>query len=140
MTKSSNLFTSMFMPSYIDKSLALLRITFGILMVRHGYGKLVHFSDYAPEFYSLFGIGSEISLALAVFAEVFCSILLCLGLFTRFALIPLIITMLVAFFIIHAADPFGDKEMAFIYLMTYIILFLTGPGKVSLDYKIFGPK
>lgn len=63
-----------------------------------------------------------------------------MGLFTRFALIPLIITMVVAGFVIHANDPLFDrgpsKELALMYLFPYIILFLTGPGRFSLDHVI----
>jgi putative oxidoreductase len=71
---------------------------------------------------------------LVVFAELFASILLLAGLASRMALIPLIINMLVAFFIVHAADPFANKELAFLYLIVYIALMITGPGKFSIDY------
>ena len=73
-------------------------------------------------------------------AEVVAAILLILGLGTRFVLIPLIITMLVAFFIVHADDPFSKKELALLYLIPFISLFLTGPGKYSLDALIFKTK
>lgn len=58
-----------------------------------------------------FGLGPAPSLALAVFAEVFCSILIMLGIFTRLSVIPLIITMLVAWLMVHISDPFGDQEL-----------------------------
>ena len=83
------------------------------------------------------GLGSELSLFMAVFAEVFCSVLLILGLGTRFAVIPLIITMLVAVFIVHAGDPFGSMEKAVLYLLVYISLLAGGSGKYSLDEKLF---
>ncbi len=73
------------------------------------------------------------SLALAVFAEVFCSILIMLGLFTRLSAIPLIITMLVAWLMVHISDPFGDMELPVFYLVSYVVLFLQGAGWYSLD-------
>jgi putative oxidoreductase len=62
-----------------------------------------------------------------------CGVLVAAGLFTRLALIPLIVTMAVAVFIIHADDPFGDKEHALLFLVPYVALLFTGPGKWSLD-------
>jgi putative oxidoreductase len=73
---------------------------------------------------------------LVVFAEFFCSLFLILGLFTRLATIPLIITMCVALFKAHNAEVFGDGQMAALYLAGYVALFLTGPGKISVDGMI----
>ncbi len=39
----------------------------------------------------------------------------------------------VAFFMVHAGDPFGKKELAFVYLVIFTALALTGPGRFSLD-------
>jgi putative oxidoreductase len=72
-------------------------------------------------------------LILTVFAEFVCSILLIVGLGTRLALIPLIITMLVAVFIVHAPDGMDKKEHGLMYLLPYFALFLLGSGKFSLD-------
>ena len=79
------------------------------------------------------GIGAGLSFHLVLFAEFVCAILLMLGLATRLALIPLIIAMLVAAFVAHADDPFGKKEMALLYLVVFITLLITGPGKYSID-------
>ena len=67
-----------------------------------------------------------------------CSIFLILGLWTRLALMPLIITMLVAVFIVHGADPFAKKELGLMYLIGYISIFIAGAGKYSIDRKIQG--
>jgi putative oxidoreductase len=61
---------------------------------------------------------------------------LVLGLFTRYASIPSIIAMLVAVFVAHADDPFKEAEHAFLYLIAYIVILFTGPGKYSLDALI----
>jgi putative oxidoreductase len=82
------------------------------------------------------GVGEEASLILTVFAEFVCGILLAIGLFTRAALVPLMVTMVVAVFIIHADDPFSKQEFGLLYLIPYVTLFLTGPGKLSLDKKL----
>jgi putative oxidoreductase len=120
-------------PLSLDLGLLVVRLSLAVFMLAHGYPKLIHYADRMEKFSDPFGLGSPTSLALAVFAEFFCSILLALGLFTRFALVPLIITMATAAFIAHAGDPFGDREKALLYLLPYLGLFFTGPGKISLD-------
>ena len=45
----------------------------------------------------------------------------------------MIITMFVAFFLAHADDPFSQKEKALLFLISYITLFFTGPGKFALQ-------
>lgn len=116
--------------------LLLLRLTAGGFMLTHGWPKLANFSSRASQFPDPLGVGSELSLALAVFAEFFCALLLVLGLFTRAALTQLIATMAVAGFIVHAADPFQRKELAFVYLGMFLCLFLTGPGDFSLGRRL----
>ena len=83
------------------------------------------------------GLGSEVSLVLTAFAEAVCGLLVILGLGTRWATIPLIIAMVVAGLIHHAADPFGGKEKPLLFLLIFVVLLLTGGGKYSLDRKLF---
>lgn len=117
-----------------DIGLLAARIVFGLGMAYgHGWDKLIHFGEKANGFPEVLGIGSEISLALAVFSEFFCAILLALGFASRFVLIPLIITMAVAVFDVHAGDPFSSMEKGVLYLGAYLTLFFTGPGKISID-------
>lgn len=120
-----------------DIGLLLLRFTFGGLMIaNHGLKKLNKLLAGGDiKFADPIGLGMELSLQLTVFAEIICAGLLIIGAFTRFALIPLIFTMLVAIFVIHWADPFGDKEGAFVFLIPYVILFVKGAGKYSVDSR-----
>ena len=117
-------------------AMLLLRLISGGLMMHHGYGKLVHFSDMQHKFMDFMGIGMTASLALVVFAEFFCGLFLIIGLFTRLATIPLLITMCVALFKAHNSDVFGDGEMATLYLGAFLTLLIVGPGKVSVDAMI----
>ncbi len=82
------------------------------------------------------GLGATLTLILAVFSEVVCSILIGIGLGTRLASIPLMFTMFVAAFITHGADPFGKKEMALLYLLFYLALLVIGSRKYSIDYLL----
>jgi len=118
----------------------LLRVGFGVLMIpQHGYAKLVGFSAYKDKFMDFLGLGSTVSLSLAIFAEFFCSILLVFGLFTRLATIPLLTTMLIAMGV-HNWAFFGEYELATAYFIAYAAILWIGPGNYSIDYLLFKRK
>ncbi len=121
-------------------ALLLLRLWLGLSMFfLHGLDKLIHFGGKASKFPDLLGLGSTSALALAVFAEVFCSAMLVLGLLSRFAAFSLCITMLVAYALVHklALSGASSGELAFIYLGGYVALLLAGPGRYSADACLF---
>ena len=120
----------------VDIGLLWLRLTTGGLMLAmHGWGKMLKlFADGPIKFADPIGLGAGPSLVMAVGAEVLCAALLIIGLATRFAAIPLVITMIVAAFIVHGADPFQKKEFALLYAIPYLTLVFTGPGRLSIDH------
>jgi putative oxidoreductase len=117
-------------------AMLVLRLGVGVLMLMHGYDKLIHFGAKQHSFMNFLGIGSTMSLALVVFAEFFCSLFLILGLFTRLATIPLIIATCVMVFKAHKGEVFGDGEHATLYLVGYLVLLLVGPGRASVDSMV----
>jgi putative oxidoreductase len=118
----------------LDIGLLLLRLaTGGTMVVAHGLGKLMSYSGMLATFPDPLGIGSRLTLTIAIFAEVFCSLLIVIGLSTRLATLPLIGTMFSAFFIVHMGDAWNVREPAFIYGMAFVVLFCTGPGALSMD-------
>ena len=117
-----------------DLGLLALRLGVGgMMLLGHGWPKLSKFSALADKFPDPLGVGSQLSLIMAVFGEVFCAALLMLGLLTRLAAIPFLTTMLVAAIIIHGGDPWAKKELALLYAVPAVTLLLTGPGGLSLD-------
>lgn len=130
------LFTIGYSASAFNIALFILRVGAGILMLHHGYDKLVHFQDYAPKFINFLGLGGNVSLSLVIFAEFFCAIFLILGLFSRLAAIPLIIDMTVAIAKGHNMDLLGDGERPALFLLIFIAILFIGPGKVSVDGMI----
>jgi putative oxidoreductase len=122
-------------------ALLVLRFWIGLeMLVVHGVEKLVNFQSTSAEFPDPIGVGSTVSLALVVFAEVVCSLFIILGLLTRGCALVLMINMSVAFFMVHKgalSGPHSD-ELALVYLMAYFVLFLAGPGRVSADRIFFG--
>ena len=120
----------------VSAAMLLLRLGLGILMIHHGYDKLVHYSEKHNSFMNFMGMGSSVSYTLIVFAEFFCSLFLIIGLFTRLAAIPLIIATLVMVFKAHNGDVFGDGETAALFFTGYLVLLFVGPGRISVDSMI----
>ena len=119
--------------------LFILRATVSCFMLVHGIGKwqmLMSGAD-TSQFPDPLGVGHSASLSLAVFAEVICSGLLFIGFATRLVVIPLIVTMITAVFVIHGDQGFQERELAALYLLIYLVLFVTGSGKYSIDHFIY---
>ena len=112
-----------------------VRLFFGVLFFVHGLDKLMNFSVLSETYPSFFGLGSYMTLMLAVFSEFCCSLFLIAGLLERIMVLPMIVAMGVAFFDVHDA-MMPEGELSLIYLVMFIILFFTGPGRYSLDYLI----
>jgi putative oxidoreductase len=113
--------------------LLILRISVGLFMLTHGMPKLMKLMQGNTSFADPLGLGETISLLLTLFAEVICSLFIILGLGTRLATIPLIITMSVAAFVANSDQPFAKKEMALLYLLIYLCLLFLGSGSFSVD-------
>ncbi|XDD49632.1 DoxX family protein [Leptospira sp. WS92.C1] len=124
-------------PLNTDIAALLLRLTFGGLFVYHGFPKLFEFDQALAVFPDVIGIGSKTSLILVIFAEFFCGFFVAFGLLTRLTVIPIFITMTVAFFIAHANDPFQMKMLPFLYWLLSYVIFALGSGKYSIDRLIF---
>jgi putative oxidoreductase len=129
----SQFFSTKYKPGAIDFSLFLLRLTSGGLMTKHGFDKLIHFTEKVKNFPDPIHIGKTLSLSLVIFAEFFCAVLLIFGLLTRLAAIPLVICFSIILFLIHKGQVFSEGETAALFLAMFLVLLLTGPGKFSLD-------
>lgn len=118
--------------SKVSTLLLIARVLFGLLLAHHGLQKLMGFDAMSTQFPDPLGIGSEASLILAIFAELICSIAFIFGILTRLVVIPMMFTLLIAFFAVHGGS-ISVGELAFVYLMVFILLFVAGPGKYSVD-------
>ena len=127
------LLSTKYSASAFNTAIFILRVGAGILMAAHGYDKLVHFKQYSAHFINFLGLGQSTSLALVIFAEFFCSIFVILGLFTRLAVIPIMMVMLVATFKAHNLDFFGDAEHPTLFFLVFLTILFVGPGRVSVD-------
>jgi putative oxidoreductase len=119
----------------INFGLLLFRVGVSGAMLTHGYGKLLKVLAGDFSFGDPIGLGPTASLILCTLAEFIAPLLLIVGWKTRWFALLASINMLVAFIIAHDGDAFAKKEKAFLYLIAFITLYFTGPGKYSLGYK-----
>ena len=134
------MFYNFLFPNYCrEKVVSLLilavRVFFGILFFTHGVSKLMNFNYLVDSYPDVLGFGSYMSLMVTIFCEFCCSMFLVAGLLQRIVLLPMIAAMAVAFFDVHDA-VFPEGELAFIYMIVFLMLFFTGPGRYSVDYLL----
>lgn len=129
------LFPQHFRGKGVSLLLLVVRVFFGVLFFTHGLEKMMNFQQLSDSYPSVLGFGSYMILMVTIFCEFCCSLFLISGLLTRIMTLPMIVAMGVAFFDVHDA-MIPEGELALIYMTVFIILFLTGPGRYSMDYLI----
>ena len=133
------LYQFMFPNHFRGKGISLLilafRIFLGVMIFNHGLSKLYNFEQLSFTFPDVFCLGSYTSLMLVIFIEFCCSLFLMFGLLVRITVIPLMISLAVAFFDVHNAQ-LPEGELSLVYLVLVVLLYFMGPGRYSLDYLI----
>lgn len=117
----------------LDWVLLALRIIVGGLMLVHGIQKAVNYEALSATFPDPICLGGGLSLGLAVFAELACSLGVIFGVLYRLALIPMIFTMCVAAFVVMRHAPWSSQELPVMYLALLVLMFAAGAGRLSVD-------
>ena len=130
------LFSAKYSAGAVNAGMFILRVGCGILLFNHGYQKITHFSNTADHMPALFGLSGTIKASLVIFAEFFCTLLVMLGLFTRLACVPIVISLGIAVFKAHNMDVFGQGQAATLFLVAFAAILIIGPGKASVDGMI----
>ncbi len=129
------LFPQRFRGKGVSALILVVRVFFGLLFFLHGFDKLMNFNLLVGGYPDILGFGSYMTLMVTVFTEFCLSLFLIAGLMQRIVTIPMFLSMAVAFFVVHRA-VLPEGELALIYFIMFLGLFLTGPGMYSLDYLI----
>jgi putative oxidoreductase len=116
------------------------RFAVGMLFLSTGWGK-VHSLDKVTAFFTSLGIPAPgFHATLVGYSELICGALLVIGLLTRFATVPLIISMIVAILTAKRDQLHGIFDLVgfdeFTYLAVLVMLVLIGPGLVSVDHLV----
>lgn len=129
------LFPQRFRGKGVSFLILILRIFFGVLFFMHGLDKIMNFNELSLNYPNVMGLGSYTTLMVTIFCEFCCSLFLIAGLITRIVTIPMIVAMGVAFFDIHDA-MMPEGELSLIYMVTFLVIFIIGPGRYSVDYLL----
>lgn len=117
-----------------DLGLAALRIFAGLAMaLAHGINKIPPSEGFTGLVESLGFPAPGLFAWLAGISEFFGGLLMAAGLLTRPAALMVLGTMVVAAFISHAGDPFGDREMALLFMFAALFFTMAGGGRYSID-------
>ena len=115
-------------------ALLVQRVVTGLLLlIGHGLPKISNFTELSASFYDPLRIGHRGSLILVILAELFCSMLMVLGLFTRIVAFVIVFELSVAVFIYHHGQPFKNVYLGAMYLTSVFTIIIIGPGRVSVD-------
>jgi putative oxidoreductase len=124
------------------KGVALLlgRLAVGLVFLSTGWGK-VHNVEKVTEFFTSLHIPAPGLNAVVVgWSELLCGAALVIGLFTRLATIPLIVSMIVAILTAKRGDIHGFFDLiAFeetTYLLVLVMIAILGPGSISIDHLL----
>ena len=126
------------LPPNSDSGLLILRLTtITPLFLKHGIEKIFTFSQMAAHFPDPLHIGPVPSLVFAMVSDSICTLLMILGLATRWAAAIVFVNVFVAWALVHHFEFLGHAadhgELIVLYLGVTLTLFLSGPGRFSLD-------
>lgn len=131
--------------TFTNMARLFIRLFTGVLFMSIGIRQIAHFNELAPTFYSAFGMTSETSLLVMIMIEIVCSLFIILGFLTRFAIIPPLVSMVIAEHVIMQYYATVDLSKFFslqagylpiMFIGIFIFMLIAGPGKISLDYII----
>lgn len=138
-----NLLWPKYMSKYADFAPLILRVAVGIIFTVHGYQKLMHMGvPGVAGFLGPMGFPMpELFAVILIAVELIGGIFLILGAFTQWSAKLLAIVAFVAWTMVHFKNGFpvgaGGYEYIMLIFAVTVSLMITGPGKFSVDHKVF---
>lgn len=121
-----------------DAAMLVYRIGIGAAMFYiHGWKKVTDFAGTVANIPDPFGMGGKTSAIISIVANIVCTALIAIGLFTRPAAAFILSVTTVGLFVVHAADPWTVKDVPLMYTLAFGLLLLLGPGRYSIDFQLF---
>lgn len=107
------------------------------LIIVHGLKKIGAGGNELEIVPNPFGLDPSLNQFLAASSDLVFPLLIILGVGTRLATIPILVVTLTGYFIMHAGESLAEKDISFIYSMSFFLIAIIGAGKFSFDYAIF---
>ena len=139
----SRILNAKFVPASSDAGLLLLRVGAGlILFLRHGWEKVSQLTLSNPHFPNPLHIGSNTTWVLVMLSDGVCSLLIAIGVGTRWLSLYCFFNIFIAWALVHhftflGKTPGADHgELIALYLVAFAALMVAGPGRYSVDAKL----
>ncbi len=125
---------SILLMPHTDLGLLFLRLAGSFMLLHvHGWPKIVYYTEELTRIEDPFGMGPQLTLLCAIFAEVLCPLLIALGLFTRLACMPIVLLLLVSMVIVHPDWSIAEGQFGWLLTIIFGAIALCGAGRFSLD-------
>jgi putative oxidoreductase len=122
-----------------DLGLLFLRVSGGLFLLWvHGLPKLLDYSAQLQQIEDPFHLGANLTLILAIFAEVLCPLLIVAGVLVRLACLPILCVLLVALLIVHPQWSLFEGQFGWLLLIVFTSILIAGPGRLALNDRFAG--
>ena len=122
-----------------DIGLLFLRVSGGLFLLWvHGLPKLLDFTAQLQLIEDPFHLGSQLTLILAIFAEVLCPLLIVAGLLARLACVPILFVLLVALLVVHPQWSVAEGQFGWLLLILFTTVLIAGPGRLAISVRLPG--
>lgn len=122
-----------------DLGLFFLRVSGALFLLWvHGLPKLLNYSAQLLVIEDPFHLGANVTLMLAIFAEVLCPLLIIAGIFVRLACLPILSVLLIALLVVHPQWTLDEGQFGWLLLILFTSLFIAGPGRLALNVRFSG--
>jgi putative oxidoreductase len=119
--------------------LLFLRVSGGLFLLWvHGLPKLLHYRAELQNIEDPFHLGANLTLMLAIFAEVVCPLLIVAGLLARLACLPILFLLWVSMLIVHPEWTLFEGQFGWLLLIVFTSIFIAGPGRLALNVRFAG--
>lgn len=119
-------------------SVLILRFAISLeIMLAHGLKKIGVGVAVAEQVPNPLHLPEMLNEGFAIAGNLVFPVFVMLGLFTRLAILPILAITLTGYFVVHWHDSILEKDTPFMYSIVYLFILFIGPGKYSLDSRIY---
>lgn len=120
-----------------DLGLLFLRGSGGLFLLWvHGLPKLLDYREQLTLIEDPFHLGANITLLLAIFAEVLCPLLIITGVLVRLACLPILAVLLIAMLVVHPEWTLLEGQFGWLLLIIFTSLLIAGPGRLTFGQRL----